>query len=177
MNYLKYIIIVLFAGTFITQSQTKFTTWDTNKDYVLDMQEFTDQFTDEFFEFWSDEASAKGIIKEDFFKESYAGLDTDNDNMITDEEWLIGYNYYYDDYLVNEKFIELDVNNNNVLEYNEYYDVVYETEYFTDIDLDADNYISEDELAKFVFNNWDFNDNGLMSKYEFTKLRDYYLDI
>lgn len=177
MNYLKYTIILLLAGTLISHAQTKFEKWDTNDDYIVDKQEFTDKFTDQFFEFWSDAASPKGIFKTDFFKESYAGLDTDNDNLISDEEWLIGYNYYYDDYLVNEKFIELDVNNNNVLEYNEYYDILYQTEYFTDIDLDADNYISEDELAEFVFDNWDFNDNGLLSKYEFNKLKNYYIDI
>ncbi|MGM1057554.1 MAG: hypothetical protein ACQEWG_16835 [Bacteroidota bacterium] len=103
-------------------------------------------------------------------------MDTDNENFLSDEEWLIEYNYFYDDYLVQEEIGFVDVNNDGMIEYDEYYDVNYNTNYFT-VDLDSDNYISEHELAEFVFNNWDIDNNGVLSRYEWNSFKTYYFDV
>ncbi len=46
-----------------------------------------------------------------------------------------------------------------------------------DVDLDSDNYISDNELAEYVFDNWDVDDNGVLSKYEWNSFNTYYLDV
>ncbi len=159
------------------QAQTTFPEWDKDGDKLIEKHEFTQKFRSEFFPAWADPFDEKGIIEEGFFKKSYAGLDTDNDNLLSDEEWLIGYNYFYDDYVIHEEIGMIDVNKDGKLEYNEYYDVIYNTEYFTDIDSDSDNYISEYELAEFAFNNWDIDGNGVLSKFEFNAFKFYYIDV
>jgi Ca2+-binding EF-hand superfamily protein len=168
--------IIVLSGMSI-QAQEIFSEWDEDGDNLLEKEEFTDKFRTEFYSAWAKKSDTRGIIEEGFFEQSYAGLDTDNDNLISDEEWLIGYNYFYDDYLVNEEIGFIDTNNNNKLEYQEYYDVIYNTNYFTDVDLDSDNYISEYELSEYVFNNWDFDNNGVISRYEFNSFKLYYLDV
>ena len=158
------------------QSNEQFKEWDDDNDGLIERYEFTSQFIDEYFKAW-DPADRNGIIEEGFFHNSYAGLDSDNDNYLSDQEWLIGYNYFYDQYLVSEDMAVVDINEDGKVTYDEYYDALYDTHYFTDIDLDSDNYISEYELANFVFDNWDFNNTGTISRSEFNKFDWYYLDV
>lgn len=176
MNYFKILLftcLISLSG----YTQTTFSEWDKDDDNLIEEHEFELKFADEYYSFWSEDAEPKGIIEEGFFKESFAGLDADNDNYLSDEEWLVGYNYFYDDYIINEEFAYIDTDDDGRLEYDEYYDVIYNTNYFTDVDLDEDNYISEYELAEYVFNNWDTDDNGVISRYEFNAFKAYYLDV
>jgi len=71
----------------------------------------------------------------------------------------------------------VDVDEDGSVSYDEYYDALYDTPYFTDIDLDADNYISEYELADYVFDNWDIDDSGTISRSEYNRFDAYYIDI
>src|SRR6056297_1277158 len=167
----------LMLSTMCLFAQANFEDWDEDDDYLIEKEEFKDKFTDEYFSAWSEDAEPQGIIEEGFFKESFAGLDTDNDGFLSDEEWLVGYNYFYEDYLVNEEIGFVDVDDSGNIDYEEYYDVIYDTNYFTDVDLDNDNYISEYELAEYVFNNWDTDDNGVLSRYEWNSFKFYYLDV
>lgn len=176
MNNLVYILTIFFCTTQLFAGSDDFDHWDVDNDNVIERHEFTTEFVEEFYNSW-DPSNEKGIIEEGFFEESYAGLDTDNDKMLSDEEWLIGYNFFYDDYLVYEDINMLDSNENGGIEYEEYYNALYDTHFFTDIDLDKDNYISEYELANYVFENWDFNDSGMISRSEFNKFDWYYLDV
>lgn len=178
MNTLKLILsgLLLISSTTVF-AQAEFKTWDEDNDGLIEKYEFTDKFTDEYFSAWSEGADPRGIIEEGFFRESYAGLDTDNDQMLSDEEWMIGYNHFYDDYVVYEEIGYIDTDGDGFIDYDEYYDVIYDTAYFTDVDLDSDNYISEYELAEYAFNNWDFDDNGVLSRYEWNTFKSYYLDV
>lgn len=171
-----FIVSILLFGVSAMAQDSSFSDWDVDDDGVVERYEFTSTFVDDYFPAWNPE-NEKGIIEEGFFKDSYAGLDTDNDGFLSDEEWLIGYNYFYKDYIVYDDVDFIDVNQDGKISYDEYYDALYETSYFTDIDLDEDNYISEYELADFVFNNWDFNDSGTLSRSEFNRFDWYYLDV
>lgn len=176
-KYLSVLTVLIVGVTSSLNAQmTSFEDWDMDSDGLIERHEFTDKFVDEYFDAWDPE-NERGIIEEGFFRESFAGLDTDNDNMLSDEEWLIGYNYFYEDYLVYDDMAIVDSDGDGVIEYVEYYDALYETEYFTDIDLDSDNYISEYELANFVFENWDINDSGLINRSEFNQFDEYYIDV
>lgn len=177
MKTLKIILsgFIILSNT-VLFAQENFDDWDKDEDLVIEKEEFVDKFTKEYYSTWSEGAEPQGILEEGFFRESFAGLDTDNDGFLSDEEWLVGYNYFYDEYLVEEVGF-IDADNDGMIDFDEYYDVIYNTEYFTDVDLDSDNYISEHELAEYVFNNWDIDDNGVLSKYEWNSFKAYYLDV
>ncbi len=176
MKYILLIIIgVLINSTALAQN-TSFEDWDQDDDGLIERHEFVDKFVDEYFQAWNPE-NEHGILEEGFFQESFAGLDTDGDRLLSDEEWLIGYNYFFRDYLVYDDIVSVDSDGDGQVEYVEYFDSLYETSYFTDIDLDSDNYISEFELANYVFDNWDTNDSGLINRSEFNQFDEYYLDI
>ncbi|MFP8489203.1 hypothetical protein ACKGJO_08865 [Gracilimonas sp. Q87] len=169
-------ILIFGITSAITAQDTSFEDWDEDGDELIERHEFVDKFVDEYFQAWDPE-NEMGLIEEGFFRESFAGLDTDNDNFLSDEEWLIGYNYFYEDYIVYDDMAAIDSDGDGQVDYQEYYDALYESAYFTDIDLDADNYISEFELANYVFENWDTNDSGLINRSEFKQFDEYYLDV
>ena len=166
----------LFAQDPQPVPDSEFEVWDVDDDEKIERHEFITKFADKYFERWEPSDPA-GLIEEGFLRQSFAGLDTDSDNMLSDEEWLIGYNYFYDEYVEFEGVGPMDVDGDGMVSFNEYQDVLYDTEYFTMIDLDKDNFISEYELANYVFNNWDMNKSGIISKSEFNKFNWYYLDV
>lgn len=176
MKYIFLFVIGIFFSSTATAQNSSFEDWDEDSDGLIERNEFTDIFVDDYFQAWEPENEA-GLIEEGFFRESFAGLDSDNDNFLSDEEWIIGYNYFYEDYLVYDDMAAVDSDDDGEIEYQEFYDALYETEYFTDIDLDEDNYISEYELANYVFENWDTNDSGLINRSEYNQFDDYYLDV
>lgn len=173
---MKKLLTFILTLTTATLWAANFDDWDTDNDGLIEKHEFKQNFVINYFNPWKGE-STMGIIEDEFFRGVYAGLDTDGDRMLTDQEWLIGYNYYFEDYVVYEDIDVMDVNADGTIEYEEFYDVVYDTSYFSDIDLDGDNYISEHELAEFVFDNWDTNNTGIMTRSEFNRFDNYYLDI
>jgi len=168
-------LCLLFTSAAEAQNLT-FSSWDSDDDKVIERYEFTSKFIEDFYPVW-DTTGTEGIIEEGFFRQAYAGLDTDGDRMLSDEEWLIGYNYFYDDYLVYEDIDLVDADGDGSVSYEEYYDALYDTNYFTDIDLDSDNYITEYELADYVFDNWDVDDSGTISRSEYNRFDAYYIDV
>ncbi len=173
-----FILSIFSFSLLIAQEKlnTTFSTWDSDADGLIEKHEFVETFVDKYFHVWGEENN-RGMLKENFFKKSYAGLDSDNDNYLSDEEWIIGYNYFYKDYVFDKETYIVDANGDGKIDYDEYYSVVYDTKYFSDIDFDQDNYISEYELAEYVFNNWDINDSGTLSTSEYSRFDWYYLDV
>jgi len=176
MRILLTTLLILFTAPVLMAQSADFDKWDTDNDGLIERYEFASKFVAEYFSTWNAD-NEKGLIEEGFFKETYAGLDTDNDNFLSDEEWMVGYNYFYDDYLVFDDIAYVDSDTDGMIDYAEYYDALYDTDYFTDIDVDSDNYISEYELAYYVFDNWDFDDSETLSRAEFNRFEWYYIDV
>lgn len=179
MKFFNLLLSVIFSAIILNPTlaqNNEFANWDDDGDELIEREEFTSKFIDMYFSSW-DADNTRGLVEEGFFEKTYAGLDTDNDNMLSDEEWLIGYNYFYDDYLVYGDIGYADINGDGMVSYDEYYEVMYDTNFYTDTDLDGDNYISEYELANYVFENWDFDESGAISPFEFKRFDNYYLDV
>ncbi len=174
-------VVLLFFFTIssislLTSQNTLFTDWDLDGDQLVERHEFTTKFITEYYPNW-EPADEKGIIENDYYENSYAALDTDNDNYLSDEEWLIGYNYFISDYVIYDDPDFVDTDEDGRVSYEEYHDALYDTPYFSDIDVDSDGYISEYELAYFVFDNWDFDNSQTLSRAEFNRFDWYYLDV
>jgi len=176
MRVLLATLLILFTAPALIAQDADFDDWDTDNDGLIERYEFASKFVAEYFSTWNADDES-GLIEEDFFEETYAGLDTDNDNFLSDEEWMVGYNYFYDDYLVFDDMEYVDSDGDGMIDYAEYYDALYDTDYFTDIDVDSDNYISEYELAYYVFEKWDFDDSETLSRAEFNRFEWYYIDV
>ena len=173
MKKLLTFLLILFVAPALADD---FDDWDADGDGKLEKHEFKKMFVENYFDPMKGESTI-GIISEDYFQSMYTGLDTDQDHELSDEEWMVGYNYFFENYIVYEDVDMIDMNEDGSVEYEEFYDAIYDTAYFTDIDMDSDNYISEHELAEYVFKNWDSNNSGIMSKSEFDRFKTYYLDV
>ena len=169
------IAFIFFSITIFAQGMS-FDDWDKDNDGLIEKNEFMNTFVEEYYDVWGP-SNTPGLIEEGIFKEYFAGLDSDDDNLLSDEEWIIGYNYFYQDYVGDESIYFVDANADGKIDYDEYYSVMYDTKYFSDIDNDRDNYISEYELADYVFDNWDFNNSETISSSEYARFDWYYLDV
>jgi hypothetical protein len=176
MQRIGLFLTTIFFSTALWVQPEGFEMWDKDGDGVIERQEFVEKFTKDYFSAW-DPTNTQGIIEEGFFKKTYAGLDSDNDNLLSDEEWLIGYNYFYDDYLAYGDIGFIDVNADGTVRYEAYDNALYDTNYFTDVDLDEDNSLSEYELADYVFDNWDFDESKTLSEFEYKGFSRYYIDV
>jgi len=178
MKLLWIALLSLSVSALTAQKNTTFTEWDSDNDNVIERYEFTAIFVNDYFNDWDiAKNNEEGLIEEDFFKRAYTGLDTDNDNYLSDEEWLIGYNYFFEDYVLFNDINFVDLNEDGNISYQEYYDVLYDTDFFTDIDVDNDEYISEYELANYAFERWDIDGSQTLSRSEFKRFDWYYLDL
>jgi hypothetical protein len=178
MKLHTFLFTLLFIGFNLTihAKDMSFDDWDADDDGRIERHEFSEKFIANYFNSWGAENEA-GILEEGFFKQSYAGLDSDNDKFLSDEEWLVGQHYFYDEYIVYDEIESADINKDGHISYDEYYDIMYDTKYFNDIDLDSDNYISQYELANYIFDNWDTNESGTISRSEYKRFDWYYLDV
>lgn len=152
-----------------------FEDFDRDGDEWVQKDEFKETFTENYAEDLN-LTDDPGLDDEDFYRTTYYFIDINRDNMLSMDEWLHGYTYYYGDYLV-EDFAIYDLNRDNLISYQEYYDGLYPTEFFHTWDRDYNSFLSDKELAEKVFESWDANNNGLMSEFEYQRFDEYYTDI
>lgn len=169
---------VLFFTTCLLYGQKEnltFNDWDKNKDAMISRSEFVDIFTYHYVDDWNIKDD-EHLDDEDFFVSSYGMWDTDNDEMLSEEEWLYGYDHYYGDYVVVD-YLTVDEDGDGFIQYTEFYDIFDDTDYYTVWDVDADGYLNEFELARMVFNNWDIDNTNFIEVDEYQEFDSLYLDI
>ncbi|MDN3687566.1 EF-hand domain-containing protein [Cyclobacterium jeungdonense] len=172
-----FIILMMFSTSLFAQN-LNFSDFDKDDDGWIEKEEFRTVFTANYWDDWNNVDNSY-LDDEDFYTFNYALIDTDDDDLLTEEEWTYGYDYYYGDYLKDgyDSFEAYDVDGDGYIEYTEYYDGLYDTDYYVTWDIDKDTYLSQEELAENVFENWDLNDTGLMSRSEFYNFDGFYKDI
>lgn len=181
MNFtkiLKNAFVIVVALTFINAvlpDELTFEDFDKNSDELIARSEFVDAFTYHYVDDWNT-TDNDYLDDEDFYEVVYHVWDSDDDGRLTDEEWQVGYDNYFADYIVVE-YDDIDVDVDGYIVYDEYYNVIDDTEFFADWDFDTDMQLSQNELARGVFNNWDVDDSGFISESEFNDFDIYYLDI
>ncbi len=169
------LICLMFFSTSLFAQNLNFDDFDLDNDGWVEKDEFKAVFIANYWDDWNPDDD-ENLDEDDFYTFTYAIIDVDDDELLTPEEWVYGYDYYYGDYLVDD-FVAYDVDGDGYLEYAEYYDVLYDTDFYATWDIDMDTYLSKAELAENVFELWDTNDTGLMSKSEFNNFKKYYDDI
>jgi Ca2+-binding EF-hand superfamily protein len=153
----------------------KFEDWDKDHSSVIEKDEFRQVFTKYYYKDWN-KSEDPYLDDEDFYSSVYRIWDLDNDDYMSEEEWVRGYEYYYGDYVVLE-YMDVDIDNDGFIDYDEYYGSLADTDFFMTWDANKDNYLDEEELANGVFEVWDRDDSGVIEKDEYEEFDDYYLEI
>lgn len=163
---------LLFSAAFFGQ-QKNFSDYDSNRNNTIEKEEFIDVYKNEYSENVPMGTKTE-ISREDFYKMVFSELDRDRDENLNEDEWNIGLEYLYRDYL-SKDYNLTDKDENSVIDYDEYYEQAYQTDYFTYWDVDKDEYLNEDERVEAVFTAFDSNDDGLLEKSEFDRFNSFYL--
>lgn len=167
--------IILVLTSAVAEVNMTFEDWDKNENGYISRSEFVDVFVVHFIDDW-DLLDDGYFDDEDIYKGTFKIWDVDDDTLLTEEEWLYGYDYYYGDYVFDD-FVALDTDGDGKLEYIEYYDILEESDFYENWDVNKDKNLNEYELARMLFNNWDFDDSNFIEPDEYEEFDSYYLDI
>jgi hypothetical protein len=174
LNIFLSLLVLLTIACNRTTNLT-FSDFDTNSNNSIEKEEFMEVFTNNFYNDWNNDDN-QYLDDEDFYLSVYDIWDTDNDMLLSKDEWFLGYDYYYGDFILTN-YDAIDLDGDGLIDYNEYTGVLRDTEFYTQWDIDASEYLSEEELAAGVFNIWDIDNSNALELDEYTEFDLYYLDI
>lgn len=168
-----FIVAVIFACN--RSKNLTFEDWDKNNDSLISYEEFEEVFTANFYNDWNQDDDPY-LDDEDLYISSFEVWDVDEDDVLSEDEWVVAFDHYFGDYVVSE-YNDIDLDDDNAISYDEYYQIVEESGYYLDWNMDKDDYISEEELSEGIFSRWDVNNDLYLDKEEYLAFDDHYLDI
>lgn len=110
----------------------------------------------------------------DYYENTYDVWDADDNDLLDENEWYLGYDYSYGDYVVTD-FDAVDTDGDGYVDYDEYESSLGNTDLFNEWDVDQDQTLNNNEIARMVFNNWDYDNSNFIEKTEWEEFKDYYL--
>lgn len=175
MKLFSFLVASLFFSFTAFAQEAAFLEWDEDKDNLLEEFEFKGEFMNIYFPEWNTDKGDMGLNKDEFYGSTFARLDVDSSKRLEEDEWGYGYSYLYDDYIVYEDIHLYDGDGDGLLAFEEYFDTFYDSDYFYEVDVDNNGLISEHELAEYVFESWDIDESGTISRGEYKIFDSIYL--
>ena len=177
MRFLNIMAAALLFSITASAQEASFLKWDEDEDNLLEEFEFKGEFINRYFPEWNLQKDdlAAGLNKDEFYGSTFARLDVDSSKRLEEDEWGYGYSYLYDDYIVYEDIHLYDGDGDGLLAFEEYFDTFYDSDYFYEVDVDNSGLISEHELAEYVFESWDIDESGTISRGEYKIFDSIYL--
>lgn len=173
-KYAKALSLLLFMMTTVNLApDTSFNEWDKDGSDRVSIDEFQSRFIENYYSDWNVNDD-EYLDDEDFYLMTFRILDTNDDEMLAPSEAKWGYDYLYGDYVDYEVTVRED--SEEEMDFENFYDLVYDTDYFSDYDADSDTYLSEAELANSIFETWDIDGNGYLSRNEFNTFHELFLE-
>ena len=164
-------VLVTESITVFTSSAAAFNELDANDDDMLNMTEIAGVYQDDFDEWDADD---DGFINQEEFPDSaFALADADNDDGISEDEWNLGYDNFYNPY-IEDDFATFDADADGILSNDEWNDAFADTEWFGVYDADDDDMIAETEWDEGLFGDWDANDDESIDEDEFDLFDDFF---
>ncbi|MFW5644668.1 MAG: EF-hand domain-containing protein [Bacteroidota bacterium] len=170
---LRIVIFSLLVVSCRSHRDLSFNDFDKDGDGRIDQEEFIDTYTAYYLK-W--EGVENGYPDDEgFYSSLYHIWDIDKDKKLNKEEWMMGYNYYYGEFIVKE-YESVDADQDGFIEYEDFNDVLRDSDFFASWDRDASDYLDEEELAHGLFAVWDVDNNGYLDADEFDAFELYYLE-
>lgn len=174
IKYFSLVVAIVLISSFRPGEELTFSDWDRNDDQLISLSEFTGVFKKLYVDDWN-VVDDNYLDDEDFYLATYRIWDINKDELMTKEEWLMGYDHQYGEYMVDD-FVAHDIDGDGHIEYAEFRDALMNTEYYVILDIDADTYLSDEELAAAVFDSWDIDDSNFIEPDEYKLFDAYFRD-
>ncbi len=173
-NSIIFFFTMMFTSILYAQDiEVDFYEWDSNNNELISRSEFNEHFTSTFETNWR--LNEQGAVSgDDLYPATYQIWDVDGDQMLSEDEWLYGYDFNFGDYVLDD-YNAVDTDKDGFVDYVEFYETMQETDYQAMYDVDGDNTISRYELSRAIFNSWDYDDSNFIEKDEFDRFKNYYL--
>ena len=173
--FLLLLIFLLFACTNSRQENLSFKDWDQNQDNLISKIEFEQTFTQNYYQDWNHNDDPY-LDDEDFLRSVFYVWDENKDEKLNAEEWVLGYDYFYGDYIIDD-FVVVDTDKDGSIDYTEYKTIISPTNMYIDWDQDDNGLIEGNELAFGLFKIWDLDNSQYLELDEYGKFDKYYFDI
>lgn len=148
--------------------------WDKDANGLISRSEFIEVFSEHYYQDWNIRDD-EYFDDEDFYHTSFSMWDTDEDSLLSEDEWGKGIEYFYKENAAKD-FIGADINKDGTIDHDEFVDVLDDTDFFEAWDVDANEHLNELEIARGVFNNWDRDHSNFLDPQEYENFDSYYLD-
>lgn len=142
----------------------EFADFDTNADGFIDEDEFPNTFENDFAT-WDADADGS-LSSEEFYATTFANTDADDDDLIDEGEWDMGYAAMYGNYL-DDDFATYDTDADGYVNLAEWNTVYADSEWYEIYDADDDDLVTEDEWNQGLYADWDTDDDNLINEAEY----------
>lgn len=139
--------------------------FDNNNNGLLDLQEVSLSYPDNFAGLW-DSDNDGNLTMEEFYWTTFLNTDVDFDFSIGKEEWDEGYSSMYSNW-AEDNFTLFDESHNNFLDNDEWNKIFEESQWFITYDSDHNGLISREEWNNGLLGDWDLDHDGNIDEDEF----------
>lgn len=164
-----YILAILFSTAAFSQEYGEF---DSNTDKMIDQKEFSERFGEDY-EGW-DTNMDDNVDEREFYEYTFNQLDQDKDRNLTEDEWKIGSENLYGDYVGDKNFNEIDMDRNQKVSNMEFEDVLRRSYYYYDMDKNRDRMVDKNELNEGIYNRMDKNKDKSIDEEEYEAFDSFY---
>lgn len=155
---------VIATETITVIMEGSFSSFDENNDGVLDENEVANTYQNNF-DAW--DADDDGVLSmEEFYSTTFFNTDADDDNLIDEDEWNVGYESMYSPY-IDDDFVAYDLDNDGFIEETEWNDAFADSVWFDTYDADGDTFITDAEWDTGLYNDWDVDNDGFINDDEY----------
>lgn len=111
---------------------------------------------------------------EEFARTTFKIVDTDNNELISEYEWDVAYQYMFHMYTKKDLYQTYTSENHPELIIKSWENFVKESGWFRKIDSSQDGEVQLEEWKAYLFERWDYDNNGYLSKSELNLYLDFY---
>lgn len=153
-------------------NNNRFDEYDGNRDANIERNEFDQRFGQNY-DRW-DTNKDENIDQREFFEYTFMSLDRDRDRNLTQEEWEVGYDSMFGDFLGNRDYSRYDWDNNQKISQAEFDESLRNSYYYSDLDTNRDRKVDRNELNEQSYNRMDKNNDQKVDRSEYDAFDSFY---
>lgn len=151
-------------------NEATFNALDINNDNMLDVNELPAIYQDNFGEWDTDDDGE--LSSTEFYDTAFFLSDTDDDDLIDEDEWNMGFNSFYGEW-IDDDFATFDADADGFLDADEWDNAFADSAWFGDFDADDDTFVTDTEWDEGIFDGWDLDDDTFIDDEEWNDFADF----